>query len=109
MGPLSFVKKKSLVSSARIIGLIFVGVVLKRSDQEISHSMKQNILGVIVICKYFVISNLHHIYLIRLIMPPSPFATVKDRLSCTRPGIVTTTKWPMTNSILFFWLVVKCV
>ena len=25
------------------------------------------------------------------------------------PGIVTTTKWPMTKSILFFWLVVKCV
>ena len=24
-------------------------------------------------------------------------------------GIVTATKWPMTNSILFFWPVVKCV
>ena len=26
-----------------------------------------------------------------------------------RTGMVTTTKWPMTNSILIFWLVVKCV
>ena len=37
------------------------------------------------------------------------FTQGQEEMNSLAPGVVTTTKWPMTNYILFFWPVVKCV